>query len=472
MTSAKTEKKSNIFWRVFTSVKLTLGLLIVLAVTSIFGTVIPQQEGAMELAERLSPGLVSFLSFLQLFDMYHSLWFRLIIGILALNLIICSLDRFPSALKRAKAGPKLDRTRVFEDIASHRIFRTRGKVEEAHSLVAGALKGTFKKIHEKRTDDGFVFYAEKGKISYFGVYVVHLSILVTLIGGIIGSMFGFEAFVNIPEGGTVDKVQLRKSQAFMPLPFRVRCDRFSVEFYDNGAPKEFRSDLVFLEGEKAALQGSLLVNHPITFEGITFYQSSYRPIPGDKVRIRLSKDAQSPGQLSLEVKKGIEIDLPGKEGTFQVVEIVEDFRGLGPAAAVDVHPREGDHKQFWIFEHFEMIRKRFPPAMLKSPHLDPSAFKPYTFALERVEIQYATGLQVSRDPGVPLVWTGFFLIMIGLIITFFTSHRSIWVQVAQTKRGPKILLAGRANKNPVGMEVELDRIATRIKETLEKQPPV
>jgi len=67
----------------FTSVKLTLGLLIVLAVTSIFGTVIPQQEGAMELAEELSPGLVSLLSSLQLFDMYHSLWFRLIIGTLA-----------------------------------------------------------------------------------------------------------------------------------------------------------------------------------------------------------------------------------------------------------------------------------------------------------------------------------------------------------------------------------------------------
>ncbi|HEX9911182.1 MAG TPA: cytochrome c biogenesis protein ResB, partial [Desulfatiglandales bacterium] len=95
MTQSETGNKSNALWKLFTSVKLTLGLLIVLAVTSIFGTVIPQQEGAMELAERLSPGLVSLLSSLQLFDMYHSLWFRLIIGTLALNLIICSLDRFP-----------------------------------------------------------------------------------------------------------------------------------------------------------------------------------------------------------------------------------------------------------------------------------------------------------------------------------------------------------------------------------------
>src|SRR3990170_587754 len=100
MTSPETVKKTNVLWSLFTSVKLTLGLLIVLAVVSIFGTVIPQQEGAMELAEHLSPGLVNILISLQLFDMYHSLWFRLIIGTLALNLIICSLDRFPAAWKR------------------------------------------------------------------------------------------------------------------------------------------------------------------------------------------------------------------------------------------------------------------------------------------------------------------------------------------------------------------------------------
>ena len=97
-------------WSAFSSIKLTLFLLIILAFTSIFGTVIPQQEGALELAEKLSPGLVRFLSSLQLFDMYHSLWFRLIIGALAVNLIVCSLDRPPSSdfapfRKRTGKGP-------------------------------------------------------------------------------------------------------------------------------------------------------------------------------------------------------------------------------------------------------------------------------------------------------------------------------------------------------------------------------
>ncbi len=468
MPSSQNGKKSNALWGFFASVKFTLGLLIVLAITSILGTVIPQQEGAMELAKKLSPGLVSILTSLQLFDMYHSLWFRLIIGTLALNLIVCSLDRFPVAWKRFQAAPKLDRSKPFEDLPSHRDIRAVGKFDEVLSLTAGVLKTQYKRFQQKETDNGVMLYAEKGRYSLFGVYMVHLSVLIILIGSIAGSLFGFEAYVNIPEGESINKVRLRKSQVARALPFDVRLDRFTVDFYDNGAPKEYRSDLLFLKEGKAVLQGSLLVNHPITFDGITFYQSSYFPIAGDKVRIKLSRDGGNPKPSALEIIRGNTLELPGKEGHFQIVEVAEDFRGLGPAALVSVHPHEGDKKQFWIFQNFEMIRKRFPPTMLKSPALDPSAFKPYTFSLEGVEMKYATGLQVSRDPGVPLVWTGFFLIMIGLFVAFFMSHRSIWVQIAKTKHGLNIRVAGRANKNPVGLDRELDQLASKIRGKVQK----
>src|SRR5512136_1449189 len=219
MPSSQKGKKSNALWNLFTSVKLTLGLLIVLAVTSIFGTVIPQQEGAMELAEQLSPGLVSLLSSLQLFDMYHSLWFRLTIGILALNLIVCSLDRFPSAWKRFRAAPKLDRSKPFDDLPSHRNFSATGKLDDVLSLTSGVLKPKYKRVLQNETDNGVLLYAEKGRFSHMGVYLVHLSVLIILIGSIVGSLFGFQAYVDIPEGDAINKVRLRKSQAAKVLPF-------------------------------------------------------------------------------------------------------------------------------------------------------------------------------------------------------------------------------------------------------------
>jgi len=62
--------------------------------------------------------------------------------------------------------------------------------------------------------------------------------------------------------------------------------------------------------------------------------------------------------------------------------------------------------------------------------------------------------------------------MIGLFVTFFTSHRSIWIRVSGTKRGLHIRVAGRANKNPVGLERELDQLTSRIKVKLEKKDTV
>jgi cytochrome c biogenesis protein len=463
MPSSEAGKKSNALWNLFTSVKLTLGLLIVLAVTSIFGTLIPQQEGAMELAEELGPGLVSLLSSLQLFDMYHSVWFRFIIGTLALNLIICSLDRFPGAWKRFKAAPRLDRSKPFEDVPSQRDFSAPGKIGEALPLAAGILKSRYKRFQQKETENEAVLYAEKGRFSHLGVYVVHLSVLIILIGSIVGSLFGFEAYVNIPEGESIDKVRLRKGQAFRPLPFEVRCDRFSVEFYDNGAPKEYRSDLVFLENGKTTIQGSLRVNHPITFEGITFYQASYGSLPGNKAHIDIRREGD-PLNAHLDVEIERPYDLPAGGGQFMVFEARADFMRMGPAVQVAVKPPEGEEVRFWIFKNIDLIQERFPGFFEKFPKFNAGAYKPYVFSLQSIEARHYTGLQVSRDPGVPLVWTGFFLIMIGLFVTFFTSHRSIWIQMSKTKRGLNIRVAGRANKNPVGLERELDRLAATIKE--------
>jgi len=454
--------KSFYLWSAFSSIKLTLFLLILLAVVSIFGTLIPQQEGAMELAEKLSPGLVRFLSSVQIFDMYHSIWFRLIIGALAVNLVVCSLDRFPSSLRRFRSVPKADREKLFENLPPERRFPVKTRIDQAGEIVASVLKTKYKNLQKKDGSTGTFYFAEKGRYTYFGVYLVHLSVLLILVGGIIGSLFGFEGFASIPEGEGVDKVILRKSRTPKPLPFTVRCEKFTVEFYPNGAPKEYRSDLVFVRDGRIAFQGPLRVNHPITFEGITFYQSSYRPVAGDKVRIKLTRDDGNPEPSTLELTRGNAIELPGKEGRIQILEVSSDFRGLGPAALVSVHPHEGATKEFWIFQNFEMIRKRFPSAMLRSPSLDPSAFKPYTFSLEGVEMKYATGLQVSRDPGVPLVWSGFTSIVIGLFVTFFLFHRMIWVRLAAGKKGVTVAVAGMGNKNPVGMERELDTLVDQL----------
>ena len=135
---------------------------------------------------------------------------------------------------------------------------------------------------------------------------------------------------------------------------------------------------------------------------------------------------------------------------------------MGPAVFISVNPLKGEESRFWIFQDMDKVRKRFPKEMLKSPMLNPSAFEPYTFYLDDIQSIYFTGLQANRNPGVPLVWVGFFMIMIGLFITFFTSHRRVWIRVLEDKGKIRISVAGKANKNPVGSDRELDRLTHQL----------
>jgi cytochrome c biogenesis protein len=446
MTKSVKERKTFSIWSIFSSVRLTVLLLMVLAVASVIGTLIPQQEGA--------------------FDIYHTLWFRIIIGLLALNLIICSINRLPGALKVFRTVSRPDRSKPFEDLPPQRQFSVRGTFEDLRDPVAEFMKGSYKRVQTKDTVNESYYYGEKGRYSVFGAYLVHLSIIVILIGGIVGSLLGFEAFVNILEGDTVDTVALRKDRAPKPLGFGVRCEKFTVDFYDNGTPREYRSELSFLSDGKVAKEGSLLVNHPMTFRGITFYQSSYGTIPGGRVRLKVSRGGDHPENTTQEVEFRKPVPLPGDGGQFLVADIREDFMRMGPAVLILIRHPEGHETRFWVFQHQEKISEQFPGIFQKYPKLNPSTYRPYTFFLDHIHSRFYTGLQVNRDPGVPLVWLGCFMLVLGFFVTFFTSHRRFWVRVSRDKERIRVSVAGRANRNPVGLDRELDRLTLKLRNHL------
>ena len=460
MAATNTKTNSNITWTFFRSVNLTIFLLISLAITSILGTIIPQQEGAVEFAQGLNPGLFRLFTFLQLFDMYHSIWFRVIIGLLALNLIVCSLDRFPTTWRRFKTSPKPDRSKPFENIPSERTFTTQGELQKISAPLHKLLEHRLKNVKSKATDQGLYFYGEKGRYSYFGFYLVHLSVLVIILGGIIGSFFGFEAFVNIPEGDYVNSVRFRSGGMIKSLGFEVKCNSFFVEFYPDGTPKKYRSDLTFIVNGKEALKGSLEVNHPITFRGITFYQSSYGQMPVNKATIGISKQGAPPTSMVMEIGKPMPLPLNG--GEIQLDDIRPDFMQLGPAVLIALKPTTGVEQKIWIFRDQDSIKERFPGIFEKFPKLNPAAFKPYAFSLEQIENEYYTGLQVNRDPGVSLIWIGCFLMVAGFFVAFFQSHRGFYVRALPTTEGTRISVAGRSNKNPVGLERDLDQLTLKL----------
>ncbi len=463
MNKAHAKEGANPFWKFFSSIKLTIVILILLAIVSIIGTVVPQNDGARVFAERLGPQTLRLFTALNLFDMYHALWFRIIIACLAVNLVVCSIDRFPSAWKKFKLRPDPDRTKPFENLPEEQSFVTDREFEAVADDAGRLLRSRFKGTSEKEAKGGRYFYAEKGRLSHFGVYIVHLSVLLILVGSLIGSFFGFNAYVNIVEGEETDHAMIRKEMRPLDLGFSVRCDQFTVDFYETGAPREFRSVLSFIADGKEVKKADLLVNHPVVFRGITFYQASYGSVPGKAVDLEIFVEGKPAESRSIQVETEKEYPLPGGKGTFEVVDVRSDIMRLGPAALVLIKPESGKPHEFWIFEHHEMVMKSLPAPMVGSPKFNRSSFKPYTFSLKKIQTKYYTGLQVNRDPGVSTVWAGCFLLIAGLFVTFFQSHVRIWVRVEKTKRGTEVRVAGTASKNPVGLEREIENLVDRMK---------
>ena len=469
MTKSKSQGRPSVIWGFFSSVKLTIVLLIILAIVSILGTLVPQEQGAAEFARRLNPAMLQIFTSLDFFDMYHSIWFRVLIGCLAMNLIICSADRFPTAWKRFTTRPEPDRTKPFDNLPPQQSFLAQGTPEETANKINKLLQFRYKKTRKKEIGANCFFYGERGGYSHFGVYLVHLSVLLIIVGSLVGSFFGFDAYVNILEGEQIDTVRLRKTMKPLKLEFTVRCDKFTVDFYENGAPKEYRSDLSLIVKGKEVAKESLLVNHPVEFMGITFYQANYGSIPGKTVRVKISCNTAQPTVIDMKVEAGKSIALPGGEGKFKVIDVRGDIMKMGQAALISVQPNQGKPVDFWVFKHGEMARKMLPEPMLKSPKFNPSAFKPYTFFLDGLETKFYTGLQVNRDPGVSIVWIGCFFMIAGLFVTFFLSHMRIWVHLLKTDQGMKISAAGTANKNPVGLQRELEHLTNDLKDLFGKK---
>ena len=444
----------------FCSVKLSISVLLSLALTSIIGTLIEQGSEAAHYSEHYGSTWGTIINALNLGDMYHAWWFQVLLALLMVNITFCSLRRMPAAIRQmTDKDPLFDKRDKPVAVHERRQLAIAGgdqeaAVEKIAAIVGGKTHGTL-----RAESDGAVYLlGSRGGWSRMGVYVTHFSLFLFTLGAIVGLMFGFKGAVNIREGDTAKEVYDRSTKAMKPLDFNVRCDEFQVNYYPGTMRvKEYTSVLTVIDQGKEVVKKRIVVNDPLVYNGYYFYQSSYGKsgLKGATVSVAapdrriIANNVFIGGRQSVKLSDGSEISIR---------DIWEDQSNPNAPSGI-IFAMSGGGQMVGTGRAFEAAYGRawWPVG-------------PYQVRLEKIDWLEYTGLQVARDPGVPIVWTGCILITLGLMVSFFISHRRVWVKVSKGEKGLQVQVAGNASRNRVAFEGWFNELCEEIQEAFEKKP--
>lgn len=423
-------------WRFFCSVRAAAFEIFFLALLVLIGTlrgsIIPAQ------IPRYIPALGPLVERWYAFDVFHSLVFSLTLALVAIAITVCTINRVPG-IWRSIARPTVRTTRHFfhsaKPAASLRIPEPSGAVAQD---LTGILKARRYRVVTERQDAEIHIYADKHRFGKLGTFPFHLALILTLVGGIVGSEYGFrEQLFALPEGST--------RSVGHGTGLRVQLERFFDSYSEIGAPTVYRSDLVLYDGAREVRRENVTVNNPMTYQNVTFYQAAYGQAASilvtDTVGNVLYNDSVPFTYIS-----GTNPDAPAGllELPLQGVRLEMVF----PNVSLDAKPDVGNVKLNPGQMHVR-ARDRQTNAAIGEGRI---VSQGETVRFGELNVQFErerrfTVLQVAYNPGIPILFTAAFLLVFGLVATFAFPHRRVRALISETSAGTEVLIAPLARRD-------------------------
>ncbi|HLX75647.1 MAG TPA: cytochrome c biogenesis protein ResB, partial [Terriglobales bacterium] len=301
-------------------------------------------------------------------------------------------------------------------------------------------------------------------------YIVHASLLLIFLGGIVDALWGYRGFLALTNGQQASQIQLQNG-ATRALPFAIRCDGAGQENYSDGTPKRWWSNLVVLQDGREAERKQIVVNDPLVYGGIRVYQSSYGSTGQlDKVMLTATpaKGSGAARDISLGLDQKAQLD---PQTSVRLARFIPDFviqdnqiyarsnQPDNPAIQLEVTTQKAKEPALvWIFPQF--------------PNVAHDSKSPYSFQFRDLRMGYFTGLQVSHEPGQWLVWAGCLVMALGLATAFYLVHVRFWAMVVRDERGrPALWIGGSCNKNRPAFEERFRRLLEEVQTELKQESP-
>jgi cytochrome c biogenesis protein len=457
-------------WRTIASIQTGVVLLILVVIFAAVGTIVLQRPATEpeEMQIAYSPQTLRILDAVKLTDVFHAWWFLGLMGLVSVSIVAASIDRFPNSWRY------FSRPYKYPDASFRRASHPQKSLniaDEESGLVAAerALHAMGFKPERVVREDHFGIFAERHRISELAVYIVHASLLLIFFGTIVDGLWGWRGTLNLNEGQTSNLVELRDGTT-RTLPFAIRCDTAGQENYQDGTPKKWWSKLAVVEGGRDVKKKEIVVNDPLLYSGVRFYQSSYGP-NGKVDKLTL---VVTPGnglgqkqEIGMALNDTVALDT---DTTVRFTEFFPDF-----AVRDGQVYRKSDYLENPAAHLVVTSKKAGKDFDVWLPQLDEVADNskaPYLFQATDLKMGHFTGLQVSHEPGQWGVWSGVVLLGIGLAFVFYVVHMRFWVvPVLDPKTGKCALwTGGTANRNRDAFEQRFNELVTLVQEELKTAP--
>jgi len=402
--------------------------LLTIALFSVAGTVIEQGQSVdfYQANYPEDPALFGVLTWkliltLGLDQVYRTWWFLTLLILFGASLTACTFTRQFPALGAAQRWQYYRQPRQFQ------------KLNLSTELNQGDLGTLAQALRQRRYrifQENNSLYARKGLVGRIGPIIVHASMLLILLGAIWGAMTGFFAQELVTSGETFQVQNIFQAGPWaapqVPRDWTVRVNRFWIDYRPAGDIDQFYSDLSVLDPSGTEVdRQTISVNHPLRHQGVTLYQADWGI---GAVRVTLNNSPV----LQLPMKA---IDNQGARFWGTWVPTQPDLSAGVTLLAQDLQG------SVLLYDEAGKLMATLRQGMV-------TEVNGVTLAL--VEVLGSTGLQIKADPGVPLVYTGFGLLMVGVMMSYI-SHSQVW---ALTDQG-KLYLGGRTNRAQVAFEREI-----------------
>ncbi|BAU40803.1 cytochrome c biogenesis protein [Leptolyngbya sp. O-77] len=424
--------------------RLAIVLLLAIALFSVSGTVIEQGQSLAFYQENYpeSPALFGFLTWkviltVGLDHVYRTWWFLALLILFGSSLIACTFTRQFPTLKAAQKWSYYTQPRQFEKLAMS---------AEVDAATLDGLEPLLQRKGYRLFREGDRLYARKGIVGRIGPIIVHASMILVLLGSIWGAMTGFFAQEMIPSGETFTVQNIFDAGPWaerqIPKDWSVRVNRFWIDYTPEGNIDQFYSDLSVLDASGQEVKRKTIhVNEPLRYKGVTLYQADWA-IAAVRVQLNNSPILQIPmGQLDTGGAGRLwGTWLPTKPDLSEGVSLIaKDLKGT-----VLVYDQDG--------QLISTVRAGM-------------ATEVNGVRLTVAELVGSTGLQIKADPGIPIVYTGFGLLMISVLMSY-VSHSQVWA----LQQGKTLYVGGRTNRAQVAFEREVLEVLDCLSADLQPAP--